>query len=89
MELPKTNNYKIQIVDSCVKCISMNGNPTPTFISPDTTAKLAKLYVVKNGREIYYVGMTRQSISNRLRYGFNAKGENGLPRLQIEKSRHG
>lgn len=27
--------------------------------------------------EVYYVGITSQSISSRLRYGFNANGENG------------
>ena len=47
------------------------------FIAPDTNAGIPKLYMVKHGSEIFYVGITSQSISSRLRYGFKAAGEKG------------
>ena len=38
---------------------------------------IRELHVVKNGGEIYYVGITSQSISSRLRYGLKADGKHG------------
>jgi hypothetical protein len=40
-------------------------------------AKLPKLYVVTAEGQVVYVGVTRQRLSNRLRYGFKAKGKGG------------
>lgn len=42
-----------------------------------STKKIPKLYVVVAEGLIVYVGVTRQSMSNRLRYGFKANGRNG------------
>jgi len=39
--------------------------------------KIPKLYVVAVEGEVVYVGVTRQPMSNRLRYGFKAKGKGG------------
>jgi predicted GIY-YIG superfamily endonuclease len=47
-----------------------------SFFKPLTENKY-KLYVLKKGYEFLYVGITKQSLRNRLRFGFNAKGENG------------
>lgn len=47
------------------------------FLHPDISDNLPKLYVVKHDKDIYYVGITRQDIRKRLRYGFSAKGEHG------------
>jgi predicted GIY-YIG superfamily endonuclease len=55
----------------------VNGNTTEHFITPDTKAGIQKLYVLKNGKEIYYIGVTSLSISSRLRIGYRAKGEQG------------
>ncbi len=41
------------------------------------TEKINKLYVLRNQNEYLYVGITKQSLRERLRSGFNAKGENG------------
>ncbi len=76
MEGPTFNTYEIQITDSKVKCIAANGEPGG-FLFPDVSDNLSKLYVVKNDREIYYVGITIQDIRKRLRGGFYAKGEHG------------
>jgi hypothetical protein len=39
--------------------------------------KIPKLYVVVASGQAVYIGVTRQSMSNRFRYGFNAKGKHG------------
>lgn len=39
--------------------------------------KIPKLYVVVAEGRVVYVGITRQPMSSRLRYGFNAKGKGG------------
>ena len=71
------NSYEIQITDSKARCIAANGELGKGFLFPDVSDNLPKLYVVKNGRQIYYVGITIQDIRKRLRYGFSAKGEHG------------
>jgi len=48
-----------------------------TFIKPSTEKELSKLYVIKHQGKIVYVGITKQSISNRLRHGLKAKGKKG------------
>jgi hypothetical protein len=48
-----------------------------SFQKPITTNKLPKIYIIKNGDKIIYVGIASQSIINRLRYGFAAKGKGG------------
>ncbi len=77
MEVNSYNKYRIQIVDSKFKCIEANGEQGQGFLYPDVSDKLPKLYVVKHDKDIYYVGITRQDIRKRLRYGFSAKGEHG------------
>ena len=77
MEANKYNKYRIQITDSKVRCIEANGEPAHQFLVPDVSDSLSKLYVVKNDRDIYYVGITITDIRKRLRGGFLAKGEHG------------
>jgi len=77
MEANIYNRYRIKISDSKFECIETNGEREKGFIPPDSSNKLPKLYVVRNGKEIYYVGITTQNIRDRLRQGFNAKGEHG------------
>lgn len=49
---------------------------TAKFSGP-ATSKLPKLYVVSAGGGLLYVGTTKQSMRNRLRYGFTAAGRGG------------
>lgn len=77
MEVNSYNKYKIKIVDSKFRCIEANGEKGQGFSYPDVSDNLPKLYVVKRGKNIYYVGITRQDIRKRLRQGFSAKGEHG------------
>jgi hypothetical protein len=67
----------MQIVDSACRCIQVNGQQTTHFIAPDTESGVQKLYVVKDGKDICYVGITSQSISSRLRTGFLDYGHYG------------
>jgi hypothetical protein len=73
----KFNRYKIQIVDSACRCTEVNGNQTTHFITPDTISGIQKLYVVKDSKDICYVGITSQPISSRLRIGFIDNGHYG------------
>ena len=77
MEANSYNKYRIQIADSKFKCIEANGGRGKGFVYPDISDKLPKLYVVKQGKVIYYVGITSQDIRKRLRYGFSAQGKHG------------
>ena len=77
MDTQTYNTYKIKITGSKFQCIEANGEKGTKFLRPDSLNKLPKLYVVKNGKEFYYVGITTQNIKERLRQGFNAKGEHG------------
>lgn len=77
MDLNRYNTYTIKIFDSKARCIAANGELGQVFLVPDISDQLHKLYVVKNNREIYYVGITIQDIRKRLRGGFYAKGEHG------------
>ena len=71
------NRYKIKIVDSACRCMEVNGHPITHFIAPDTKSGIQKLYVIRDGKAICYVGITSQSISSRLRLGFFDDGHNG------------
>ena len=77
MEANIYNKYGIQVADSKFKCIDANGERGKGFAYPDISDKLPKLYVVKQGKVIYYVGITSQDIRKRLRYGFSAQGKHG------------
>ena len=56
----RCNTYKIEIIDSLYHCIEVNGQETSHFIAPDTKSGIQKLYVVKDGKDICYVGITSQ-----------------------------
>jgi hypothetical protein len=51
-----------------------DGNPK---LPAEARSSLPKLYVVTVDEAPIYVGVTRQSIRSRLRFGFAAKGEHG------------
>ena len=73
----KFNRYKIQIVESSCRCIEVNGQQITHFVAPDTKSGIQKLYVVKDSRDICYVGITSQPMSSRLRIGFIDEGHYG------------
>ena len=73
----KFNRYKIQIVDSACRCIEVNGQQITHFVAPDTKSGIQKLYVVRDSKDICYVGITSQPMSSRLRMGFIDDGHYG------------
>jgi len=77
MEASNCNKYKIKISNSKFECIEANGERGQGWLYPDMSDSLPKLYVVKHDKEICYVGITRQDIRKRLRYGFSATGKHG------------
>ena len=70
------NRYKLKKSENGFLPIELNGEKADHFFAPDTKAG-PKIYVVKNDRDICYVGMTSQSISSRLSYGYKTEGNNG------------
>ena len=76
-EKNRHNRYRIRIVDRKCHCIEANGERAKGFMPSDVSDNLPKLYVVRQGKEIYYVGITHQDIRKRLRYGFSATGKHG------------
>src|SRR3989338_8620420 len=54
-----------------------NGFSVVTSFEKPATSKGPKLYIVQQRNKVLYVGITRQSITNRLWYGFTAKGRGG------------
>jgi len=75
--ISKYNSYKINIVDSACRCVAVNRQPITHFVAPDTNPGIQKLYVVKDGNNICYVGITSQAISSRLRTGLVDDGHYG------------
>jgi hypothetical protein len=77
MEVKNYQRYRIILKDKKIESIEMNGKKVKGFLQPVTKKKIPKLYVVKSKSEVIYVGVTSQSIRNRLRYGLTAQGEGG------------
>jgi len=77
VSIANLNRYEIKVSKTDYKCILVNGKTTDHFITPDTKTGVQKLYVLKSGNDIYYVGVTSLSMSSRLRSGYRAKGEQG------------
>lgn len=73
----KFNRYRIRIIDSACRCIEVNGQQITHFVAPDTESGIQKLYVVEDGKQICYVGITSQPMSSRLRIGFIDDGHYG------------
>lgn len=57
--------------------MEVNGEQITHFIAPDTKSGIQKLYVIKDGKDICYAGITSQSMSSRLRMGFIDDGHYG------------
>lgn len=51
--------------------------PTWKFSYPAATKGIPKLYTVSKGNSLLYVGVTKQSMASRLRYGFKANPKKG------------
>lgn len=71
------SHYKVKLTPKSYQFVEVNGLKTAHFITPDTKSKQQKLYVVKNGSDICYVGITSQSMSARFGIGFKSDGHYG------------
>ncbi|MBU1179723.1 hypothetical protein KJ885_02165 [Patescibacteria group bacterium] len=72
--------YRFSLDEKKIKNLEMllpQHQKLKTFISPATLNKVPKIYLIRYKSKVIYVGITAQSISNRLRYGLNAQGKNG------------
>ena len=77
MNVNSLNHYVIRVTDDNCRCVSVNGRPVSHFIDPDTKRGVQKLYVLKSGAEMYYVGITSQPMSSRLWIGYQVNSRTG------------
>ena len=71
------HKYRVNLTNRQIASVVMNGKTIRGFLHPDNQSQLPKLYVVKSGSEITYIGKTTQNKRTRLRYGLKAQGETG------------
>lgn len=91
MDVKNYRRYRIILKNRQIVSIEINGNQVRSFIQPDNHSKLPKLYIVKSGSEVIYIGQTTQDMRARLRQGLTAQGKTGyygymwkdLPRVDI------
>ena len=77
MEVNKYNHYRVNLKDRRIASIEINGQKVKSFVQPDNHSELPKLYIIKSGSEMVYIGATTQNIRTRLWQGLNAQGEHG------------
>jgi predicted GIY-YIG superfamily endonuclease len=76
MEVNKYNHYRVNLKDRRIASIEINGQKAKSFVQPDNRSE-PKLYIIKSGSEIVYIGKTTQNIRTRLWQGLTAQGEHG------------
>jgi hypothetical protein len=74
MKLNGPDCYQLTFTSEAFEVLCSKG--TDRF-SGLATSNLPKLYIASINDKPIYVGITKQSIRNRLRFGWNAKGESG------------
>jgi len=75
MKLNVPQNYSIELADGSYSLFSLG--VIANFSKSASTNKLAKLYTLSDAGKLIYVGITEQSMSSRLSYGFRANGKGG------------
>lgn len=74
MRISGSDRYKLSFDANAFTVECAKG--TPNF-SGTATNKKPKLYIVSVDEQAIYVGVTKQPMRNRVRLGWNAKGEHG------------
>lgn len=78
IEIPNSNIFSLSLINNqiCEVIDVLNDRGISKFQHP-LTGNQFKIYVLADGENILYVGITKSSIKNRLRYGLTADGKNG------------
>ena len=74
MRITGPERYKLTFDANAFVVTSAKGTPNFSGIA---TSKKPKLYIASVDDKPIYVGVTKQSIRNRLRFGWNAEGKGG------------
>ena len=75
MQLSGPFTYRITFnSDRITGVIAPNGD---TKFSGEASIEMPKLYVISDGQQPLYVGVTKQRVRSRLSYGFQSKGSHG------------
>ena len=76
MKIGEPNKYALRLKHSNGYEVVLAGTIRPNFHAPDTR-DCPKLYVISEGQDIHYVGVTNQPMSNRINNGLKASGIKG------------
>lgn len=76
MKLPEPQTYALQLKPKSSYEVRLHKALRAGFVKPDTRA-CPKLYVVTQGSDIHYVGITNRPMSSRINAGLKAKGKHG------------
>ncbi len=76
MNLSSHQKYELTLLGDSLYSLSHNG-VVCKFSAPATSVGVSKLYAVCKKSKLLYVGISKQSISARLRSGLKAIGKNG------------
>lgn len=74
MQISGPDRYKLIVDNKSFAVLSAKGSPTFSGLA---TSKQPKLYIVSIDEKPIYVGVTKQSMRNRLRFGWKAVGAHG------------
>jgi hypothetical protein len=77
VQTPEPQRYALRCLNGNEYRVRLNGTDTDGFVVPATEKKRDKIYVVKEGNKIHYVGITRRAMAARMRDGFKAAGIQG------------
>ncbi|MGO9995831.1 MAG: hypothetical protein ACLPTF_25420 [Steroidobacteraceae bacterium] len=77
VQTPESQRYALRCLNGNEYRVRLNGTDTDGFVVPATEQKRDKIYVVKEGNKIHYVGITRRAMAARMRDGFKATGIQG------------
>lgn len=76
MKIETPHKYKLLVKPKSTYEVVLDGEERSGFRAPDTKV-CPKLYVIAQGLNIHYVGITNRPMSARINYGLKAKGANG------------
>jgi hypothetical protein len=74
MQIQGPERYQLKFTPNAFTVLCPKGTDKFSGIA---TSSLPKLYIVSTDNKPIYVGITKQSIRNRLRFGWSATGESG------------
>jgi len=77
MKTEGPNSYRLELGEG--RIIAINGQEDGRFKQSDGKEGIRKIYVVKSGAEVIYIGSTKQNFRTRLQQGLKPKEKHNYP----------